>query len=77
VVDRWDVGGRVDGIQWLKRFNKAGLAQTCLDELEQGFVSGLSFELDARRFGVLRARRGPVVPTVFELTDKLYRQHPH
>ncbi len=76
-VDRWDVGGRADGIQWLKRFNKAGLAQTWKDELDQGFASGLPFDLDARRFVVPRAPRGPVVPTVFELTEKFFRQHPY
>lgn len=24
----WDLEGRADGVQWLKRFRKAGLAQT-------------------------------------------------
>ena len=76
-VDCWDVGGRVDGIQWLKRFPKAGLAQTWKDELEQGFAAGLPFDLAARRFVAPGTPAGPIVPTVFELTEKFYRQHPH
>src|SRR6185312_15637382 len=33
-LDCWDVGGRADGIQWLKRFPKAGLAQAWTEQLE-------------------------------------------
>lgn len=77
LVDHWDVSGRADGIQWFKRFGRAGLAQTWKEELERGFAAGLPFDLDARRFVMRDLPAGPVVPTVFELTRRYYRQHPH
>ncbi len=49
-VDCWDVGGRVDGIQWLKRFRRATLAQTWKENLDADFAAGLPFDLEAKRF---------------------------
>lgn len=78
-VDRWDVQGRADGIQWLKRFNRAGLAQTWKEQLERDFASGLLFDVGAKRFVVPTAPEepeGPRPPTVFELTERYFRSHP-
>jgi hypothetical protein len=66
-VDCWDVGGRTDGIQWLKRFPKTGLAQAWKEQLERDFAAGLPFDLDAWRFVAPEAPERPWVPTVFEL----------
>ena len=49
-VDCWDVGGRADGVQWLKRFPKAGFAQAWKEQFERDFTAGLPFDLLARRF---------------------------
>ena len=75
-LDCWDVGGRADGIQWLKRFAKAGLAQAWREQLKRDFAAGLPFDLEARRFIEPEAPAGPKVPTVFELTELYYRAHP-
>ncbi len=78
-VDCWDVGGRADGVQWLKRFRRAGLAQAWKEQLEAGFTAGLPFDVRAKRFvehEPAAATEGPSVPTVFELTEAYYRQHP-
>jgi integrase len=75
-VDCWDVGGRADGVQWLKRFPKAGLAQAWKEQVERDVAAGLSFDLEARRFVVPETPAGPKVPTVFELTELYYRAHP-
>jgi integrase len=75
-VDCWDVGGRADGIQWLKRFPRSGLAQAWKKQLERDFAAGLAFDLEGRRFVVPDAPVGPRVPTVFDLTEMYYRAHP-
>jgi integrase len=75
-LDCWDVGGRADGIQWLKRFPKAGLANEWKDQLERDFAAGLLFDLEARRFVAPVAPEGPRAPTVLELTEMYYRAHP-
>ncbi|MDE3205352.1 MAG: hypothetical protein KGQ66_14185 [Acidobacteriota bacterium] len=75
-VDCWDVGGRCDGIQWLKRFPKAGQAQAWKEQLERDFAAGLPFDLEARRFVEPERPAGPTVATVFELTEAYYRAHP-
>jgi integrase len=75
-VDCWDVGGRADGVQWLKRFPRAGLAQTWREQLQADFAAGLPFDLEAKRFVAPQVPAGPVMPTVFDLTEAYYRQHP-
>jgi len=75
-TDVWDVTGRADGIQWQKRFQRAGLAQAWKEQLERGFAAGLLFDLSARCFVEPEAPEGPRVPTVFELTERYYRAHP-
>jgi integrase len=63
-------------VQWLKRFRKAGLAQTWKTRLEGDFAAGLLFDARTKQFVVPDAPEGPVAPTVFELTEKFFRQHP-
>ncbi len=75
-VDCWDVEGRADGVQWLKRFRKAGLAQTWKARMEADFAAGLLFDARTKQFVVPEAPAGPAVPTVFELTELFFRQHP-
>ncbi|MGH9072452.1 MAG: hypothetical protein ACRDX8_15190, partial [Acidimicrobiales bacterium] len=75
-VDCWDVGGRADGVQWLKRFRRAGLAQTWKEQLEADFAAGLAFDIGAKRFVTPEPPPAPAVPTVFDLTEAYYRQHP-
>ena len=75
-VDCWDVEGRADGVQWLKRFRKAGLAQTWKARMEADFATGLLFDARTKQFIVPEAPAGPVAPTVFELTELFFRQHP-
>jgi integrase len=75
-ADRWDVEGRADGIQWAKRFRRAGLAQTWKDQLERDFAGGQLFDLRGKRFVLPEQPQGPRPPTVFEMTDVYYRSHP-
>jgi integrase len=75
-VDCWDVEGRADGVQWLKRFRKAGLAQTWKARMEADFATGLLFDARTKQFIVPEAPTGPVAPTVFELTELFFGQHP-
>lgn len=58
-ADRWDVRGMVDGIQFSKRFVRAGLAQAWKEQLDRGFASGLCFDLRSRRFVTPRAPDDP------------------
>jgi integrase len=75
-VDCWDLGGRADGVQWLKRFPRAGLAQTWKEQLERDFAAGIPFDLEARRFVVPAPPKEPSAPTVFQLTELYYWDHP-
>ena len=75
-VDCWDVGGRADGVQWLKRFPRAGLAQTWKEQLQADFAAGLPFDLESKRFVTPELPAGPAMPSVFDLTEAFYRQHP-
>ena len=75
-VDCWDVGGRADGVQWLKRFPRAGLARTWREQLEADFAAGLPFDLSAKRFAAAQVPARPAMPSVFDLTEDYYRQHP-
>lgn len=78
-VDCWDVMGRADGLQWRKRFRRAGHAKTWKDRLETDFAVGLLFDLRTKQFVPPVAPttpEGPKVPTVYELTEAYYRQHP-
>ena len=75
-VDCWDVQGRADGVQWLKRFRKAGLAQTWKTRMESDFATGLLFDARTKQFIVPEAPTVPVAPTVFELTELFFGQHP-
>jgi integrase len=63
-------------VQWLKRFPRAGLAQTWRDQLQADFAAGLSFDLEAKRFVAPQVPAGPAMPSVFDLTEAYYRQHP-
>src|SRR6266851_662327 len=73
-VDRWDVRGKADGIQFSKRFERAGLAQVWKEQLDRGFAAGLPFDLRARRFVVEEPDQpeGPTAPTVFALTEAFF-----
>ena len=76
---RWDVEGRADGIQWVKRFNRAGLAQTWKEQLERDFAAGLLFDLRAKRFVLPEPAEEPEglqPPSVFELTERFFLSHP-
>jgi integrase len=75
-VECWDVGGRADGVQWLKRFRRAGLAQTWKEQLEADFCAGLRFDIAAKRFVTPEPPTGPAAPTVYDLTEAYFRQHP-
>ncbi|MDQ6839707.1 MAG: tyrosine-type recombinase/integrase [Actinomycetota bacterium] len=78
-VDCWDVAGRVDGMQWRKRFRRAGHARTWKERLERDFAAGLPFDLRTKQFVAPSpppAPMGPTVPTVFELTEAYFHQHP-
>ena len=75
-ADCWDLEGRADGVQWLKRFRKAGLAQTWKARMEADFAAGLPFDARTKQFVMPQAPDGPAVPTVFELTELYFRQHP-
>ena len=75
-VDCWDVKGKVDGIQWLKRFHRAGLAETWKERAEQDFARGFPFDLRSKQFLEPEKPAGLPIPTVFELTERYFRQHP-
>jgi integrase len=78
-ADRWDVRGRVDGVQFSKRFVRAGLAQAWKEQLDRGFASGLPFDLRSRRFVTPRASDDPhgLLPaTVFAITEAYYWANP-
>lgn len=75
-VDCWDVKGKADGVQWFKRFHKAGLAETWRERAERDFARGLPFDLKTKQFVEPEAPTGPVAPSVFTLTELYFRQHP-
>lgn len=75
-VDCWDVKGKADGVQWLKRFRRAGLAQTWKERVDRDFARGLPFDLAVKQFVAVEAPEAPRLPTVFELTEVYFRQHP-
>src|ERR1019366_6615746 len=75
-VDCWDVKGKSDGVQWFKRFHKAGLAETWRERAERDFTRGLPFDLKTKQFVEPQAPTGPVAPSVFTLSDLYFRQHP-
>jgi integrase len=74
-VDCWDVKGKVDGVQWLKRFRKAGLAQAWKERLDRDFARGLPFDLRAKQFVAPEEPEDPGRLTVFDLTELYFRQH--
>ncbi|MGH9093528.1 MAG: tyrosine-type recombinase/integrase, partial [Acidimicrobiales bacterium] len=76
MVDSWDVRGRVDGVQFLKRFRRAGLAQTWKERLERDFTTGLLFDLRTKQFVAPPRPEAPAAPTVFALTELYFCQHP-
>src|SRR5206468_2964740 len=74
-ADRWDVRGKADGIQFSKRFERAGLAQVWKEQLEKGFDAGLAFDLKARKFLTDEQPSAPEpapAPTVFAVTEAFY-----
>jgi len=75
-IDCWDVKGKADGVQWFKRFHRAGLAETWRERAERDFARGLPFDLRTKQFVEPEVPEGPPVPTVFELTERYFRQHP-
>jgi len=75
-VDCWDVKGKSDGVQWFKRFHKAGLAENWRERAERDFTRGLPFDLKTKQFVELQAPAGPMAPSVFTLTELYFRQHP-
>ncbi len=68
--------GRADGIEYSKRFSRAGLAESWKDQLERGYASGLPFDLRAKRFVVPESKPSREVATVFSITEQFYRGHP-
>lgn len=74
--DRWDVKGRADGIEYSKRFSRAGLAESWRDQLERGYANGLPFDLRAKRFVVPESHASRDRATVFSITEQFYRGHP-
>ena len=75
-LDCWDVKGKADGVQWLKRFRKAALAQAWKERLDHDFAKGLPFDLRAKQFVVPEQPDTPRQLTVFDLTELYFRQHP-
>lgn len=75
-VDCWDVEGRADGVVWSKRFRRASQAQTWKERLDSDVVAGLAFDLRTKQFVTLADPDALIVPTVFELTERYFRQHP-
>ncbi len=75
-ADCWDVKGKADGVQWLKRFRKAGLAQTWKERLDRDFSRGLPFDLGVKQFVAPEPPEAPALLTVFDLTELYFRQHP-
>jgi integrase len=75
-VDCWDVKGKADGVQWFKRFSKAGLAETWKERAEHDFTRGLPFDLRTKQFVESEAPEVPAALTVFELTELYFFQHP-
>lgn len=76
---RWEVEGRANGVQWAKRFKRAGLAEKWRDDLERGAAEGLAFDLKAKRFISFQVPDAPVAPapvTVFDLTEAFYWSNP-
>ncbi len=81
-ADCWDVKGKADGVQWLKRFHKAGLAQVWKERADREFARGLPFDLGSKQFvvpevpEVPEAPEAPALLTVFDLAEMYFRQHP-
>lgn len=75
-VDCWDVKGKADGVQWFKRFRRAGLAETWKERAERDFTRGFLFDLKSKQFLEPVGPVGLAVPSVFELTERYFRQHP-
>lgn len=74
---RWDVEGRANGIQYSKRFTRAGLAEAWKADLERGYAAGLAFDLRAKRFVAnAPAAIEPERLTVFSLTETFFWAHP-
>lgn len=61
---------------WAKRFRKAGTAQAWRDRVERDFALGLPFDLRTKQFIAPELPSTPGAPSVFELTERYYRQHP-
>ncbi len=76
LLDCWDVKGKADGVQWLKRFRKAALAQAWKERLDRDFAKGLPFDLRAKQFVAPEEPEAPRHLTVFDLTELYFRQHP-
>ena len=75
-LDCWDVKGKADGVQWLKQFRKAALAQAWKERLDHDSPKGLPFDLRAKQFVVPEQPDTPRQLTVFDLTELYFRQHP-
>ena len=67
-LDCWDVKGKADGVQWLKRFRKAALAQAWKERLDRDFAKGLPFDLRAKQFVAPEDPEAPRELTVFDLS---------
>ena len=75
-VDRWDVRGKANGIQFSKRFERAGLAQSWKERLDRGFADGLLFDVRNRCFvnpDQSVETDTAKVPTVFSVTEAFFR----
>lgn len=79
LAPRWDVKGRADGIEYSRRFERAGHAEGWKRRLDEGFAAGLPFDLATKQFVKPESEPAPptpAAPTVFEVTDAFYRSHP-
>lgn len=81
-VPRWDVKGRANGIEYRKRFSRAGHAESWKRRLDESFAAGLPFDLATKQFvrpvdeEPAPAVPAPHAPTVLEVTEAFYRSHP-
>ena len=51
--------GKADGVQWLKRFRKAGLAQAWKERVDGDFAKGLPFDRQTKQFVAPEEPTGP------------------
>ena len=77
---RWEVKGRANGVEYMRRFERAGHAEGWKRRLDEGFAAGLRFDLATKQFVQPTEEQTPALepnaPTVLEVTEAFYRLHP-